>query len=239
MGMTRLATLQRCFPTLILLAAPLRWIGKNRWRVCGAALLMLGIIASPLLWWATQLIGLPDIGDPFDIAAFRRRRSPTIATPSCFTARLPPCSSSQHKTRRNQAPGLTGSLAGRRPPQSSAGGSRRTATALAVYRQGAERPDALDPAVGFDRENWKTMAGLWALRLIVLLEASRLEEQGDMAGAWGWYRAMLRTIHHIGIHGCAPKAQRNPALAQRPPQSVDDMGRRPEDNPRAAPPGPR
>ncbi len=36
---------------------------------------------------------------------------------------------------------------------------------------------------------------------MVLLEASRLEDQGDMAGAWGWYRAMVRTIHHVGMRG--------------------------------------
>jgi hypothetical protein len=33
--------------------------------------------------------------------------------------------------------------------------------------------------------------------VLALLEASRLEERGDMAGAWGWYRAELRTIHHL------------------------------------------
>ena len=37
--------------------------------------------------------------------------------------------------------------------------------------------------------------------VLALLEGSRLEEQGDMAGAWGWYRAVLRTIHHVGQHG--------------------------------------
>jgi hypothetical protein len=30
---------------------------------------------------------------------------------------------------------------------------------------------------------------------------TRLEERGDLAGAWGWYRAVLRTSHHEGAYG--------------------------------------
>ena len=29
------------------------------------------MIAIPPLWWATQLLGLPDIGEPFDVKAFQ------------------------------------------------------------------------------------------------------------------------------------------------------------------------
>ena len=39
------------------------------------------------------------------------------------------------------------------------------------------------------------------LQRLALLEASRLEEQGDMAGAWAWYRSYLRTIHLAGHRG--------------------------------------
>ena len=34
-----------------------------------------------------------------------------------------------------------------------------------------------------------------------VLEGSRLESEGDMAGAWGWYRAALRSSRHTGQHG--------------------------------------
>ncbi len=37
------------------------------------------------------------------------------------------------------------------------------------------------------------LQALSSLHLIAVLEASRLEEQGDMAGAWDYYRACLRT----------------------------------------------
>ncbi len=198
--MTRLATMRRSFPTLILLSAPLRWVGKTWRRVIGAALLTLAIIASLPLWWATQLVGLPDIVDPFDVAAFQAFTVP--ADRNAFVLY------SQAATLLKQA---TGNLAKSNTTvdwlaqwSQAVPEVRRWAeenrNALAVYRQGAERPDALDPAIGFDRESPRTIGALWSLRLIVLLEASRLEEQGDMAGAWGWYRAFLRTIHHVGMH---------------------------------------
>jgi hypothetical protein len=34
---------------------------------------------------------------------------------------------------------------------------------------------------------------------MAMLEGSRLEEQGDMAGAWGWYNAVLRASRHVGM----------------------------------------
>ena len=69
--MTRLASLRRSFPTVRLIVAPFRWIGKSRRRLWCVVLVVLTIVAGPPLWWATQLWGLPDIGDPFDVAAFQ------------------------------------------------------------------------------------------------------------------------------------------------------------------------
>ncbi len=66
--MTRLATLGRSFPTF---TAPFRWITRSRRRIWTVLLFALALVAAPPLWWVTQLVGLPDIGDPFDVAAFR------------------------------------------------------------------------------------------------------------------------------------------------------------------------
>ena len=63
--------LRRSFPTVFLMARPFEWIGKSRGRICGAALVALAVVVGPPIWWATQFWGLPDIGDPFDVAAFR------------------------------------------------------------------------------------------------------------------------------------------------------------------------
>src|SRR5262245_43145553 len=69
--MTRSSTLSRSFPTVKYLVAPVRWMFGSRRRVLGAAALLLAIIAAPVLWWSLQLVGLPDVGDPFDARASR------------------------------------------------------------------------------------------------------------------------------------------------------------------------
>ena len=69
--MTRLAGVHRSFPTFRLIVVPFRWIGRSKRRICIAILTVLATIAAPVLWWWTQLWGLPDIGEPFDVAAFR------------------------------------------------------------------------------------------------------------------------------------------------------------------------
>jgi hypothetical protein len=46
-------------------------------RATIALAICLGIAAAVLtLWWLTSLNGLPDIGEPFDVAAFRSFRVP-------------------------------------------------------------------------------------------------------------------------------------------------------------------
>src|SRR6185312_8835556 len=64
-------TLRRNFPTLMFLTAPLRWLFRSRRRVLTASGVLLAMIAAPPVWWFVQLTGLPDIGTPFDVEAFR------------------------------------------------------------------------------------------------------------------------------------------------------------------------
>jgi hypothetical protein len=200
-----MATIRSSFPTVRLLVAPLRWVGTSQRRVVGATLLTPAIIASPPVWWAIQLVGLPDIGAPFDVAPFQVF---TVANDrDAFVLYIQAASLLKQPPANPAKSGTTVDWLARWPQ--AVPEVRRWAAenreALAIYRQGAEQPDAHDPAVGFDRESWKTIGSLWSLRLIVLLEASRLEEQGDMAGAWGWYRASLRTGYHIGMHAAVDR----------------------------------
>jgi hypothetical protein len=202
--MTRSATLRRSFPTLMLLAAPLLWVGKSRRRILGAALIVLAIIASLPLWWVIQLVGLPDIGDPFDVAAFR-----ALTIPDERNAYL-----LYGQAAQRLKPGA--------PRATPAGGqvdwlvswsklipdarqwANENREALAIYRRGSELPDALGAVPKFQGDHqdlWGMSVSLQYFEILALLEGSRLEEQGDMAGAWGWYRAALRTIHHVGMHG--------------------------------------
>jgi hypothetical protein len=198
--MTRLSSLRRSFPTFFRMTAPFRWIVGSKWRVLGAVLLVLASAAAPPLWWATQLWGLPDVGDPFDVEAFRATTIPDDQNAFVLyrqaEALFKPRNSSDTLARVPVDPLTRWS--------STTPENRRWAEvnseALALYRQAADRPDALDLALA-SAGGAGALDSLRAFQLLALLEASRLQEQGDMAGAWGWYRTNLRMIHHVGSHG--------------------------------------
>ena len=74
--MTQRAVLERSFPTFLKMAEPFRWFFRSRRRVWSAVLILLTMVAIPPVWWSLQLVGLPDIGDPFDVEAFRATSIP-------------------------------------------------------------------------------------------------------------------------------------------------------------------
>lgn len=201
--MTRLDVMRRSFPTVRLIVAPFRWIGQSRRRIWCAGLLLSAIVASGPLWWATQLWGLPDIGDPFDIKAFRAAHIADDRNAFVLYERA----AAQLKLSAKYFAKSKGKVdLSARWPQAHPDVRRwleDNRETLAVYHQGAERPDALDRDIGLDQSQVRGFAALWGVRQLVLLEASRLEAQGDMAGTWGGYRAVLRTMHHVGMHGDA------------------------------------
>jgi hypothetical protein len=65
---------------------------------------------------------------------------------------------------------------------------------LALFQAAAERPDGLPHP---DVDHISPYFHLGDLSWLVILEASRLQEQGDMEGAWGWYRALYRIKNHV------------------------------------------
>ena len=186
---------------------------------------LLAMIAAPPVWWATQLVGLPDIGDPFDVAEFRRFTIPDDRNAFILyrqaADRFKPAEDFFQSSRNKVNVLARWSKADPRVRR----WAEENREALEIYRKGAERPKALDLIPSPDPDSatkrvevgeliW--MAGpkspsvseylmrRWALssiRTLSLLEASRLEEQGDMAGAWGWYRAGLRVARHLVMHG--------------------------------------
>jgi hypothetical protein len=203
-GMTRLATVRRSFPTLMLIAAPFRWIGRSRRRIWGAVLATLVAIAVPPLWWELQLTGLPDVVQPFDAAAFRAFTIPDDRNAyreyGEAAALLKPW-----KPAATIAPQKVDAVT---PWSTVAVEVRQWADlnreALTLFRRGTERPDALGAVPKFRGEHfeeWEMYRALQTFERLALLEGSRLEELGDMAGAWGWYRAVLRAAHHIRMHG--------------------------------------
>ena len=189
----------RNFPTLRYLAAPFRWFFRSRRRVLTPAAVLLAMLVVPPLWWSIQLVGLPDIGDPFDVEAFRAFRIPEDRNAFVLyrqaADRLKPLDMSKVPTPSRFD--LYRPLVAR-PTRRSGAGSRRTARRWRSSAGGRSGPTASIPGAARPL----AVSGSWGSCIVrlALLEASRLEEQGDMTGAWGWYRADLRAIHHVARH---------------------------------------
>ena len=173
-------------------------------RQLGRVLLILAIglliVAGALeIWRRVSLIGLPDVGDPFDVAAFRALRIPpeqdAIALFRVAQGRL------TSKPKPSSGALVLGAVVG----WSEAGPELREWVAanrdvLDVFRVASERADGLVHS-SFDRAGIEYDLKLGEFRWLALLEASRLEEQGDMAAAWSWYRAVLRMRVHVMRRG--------------------------------------
>jgi hypothetical protein len=199
--MSRMAPLRRVFPTFAALFGPIRWVGKSRRRLRVTALVMVAFIASAPLWWVTQLIGLPDIGEPFDVASFRAGRVADERNAFVLYARAAsvqkPAASYLAKAKGKNDIHARWSAAG--PEVHHWVDDNRTA--LAIFRAGVERPDALDLSTGMERESYRLLQAILSFRTLALLEASRLEDLGEMAAAWAWYRAIVRSIRHVAMRG--------------------------------------
>jgi hypothetical protein len=146
------------------------------------------------IWWFNSLNGLPDIGDPFDVAAFRAFRIPDDQNAFAFLRRA-----IEKVTPRRWGEGpdpddpkFSWSIAN--PKAREWAGENREA--LELFLQGADQPDAAHPA-----GDPTTRRGLGRLPDVAFLEGSRRQESGDTAGAWDCYRAVLRMITHIRRRG--------------------------------------
>ncbi len=155
-------------------------------RVMLAMAICLAVAASALaIWWLTSLNRLPDIGDPFDVAAFRAFSVPDDQNAFTFLRRA-------DESLTPFPPGLA-------VPWSQADPKSRewveaNRQAIELFQQAADQADAANPD-GDSLVTGQRMA------LLVLLEADRRQAIGDMAGAWDCYRAILRMATHIRRRG--------------------------------------
>jgi hypothetical protein len=197
--MTPSSALSRNFPTLRYVIAPLRWPFATRQRRRTTAAILLAMIAGPVLWWSIQLMGLPDAGEPFDVAAFRSARIPDDRNAYVLyeqaarsLARPVPKFRWSPMNPFQETPQPKGAAEARRWVESNR-------EAMELYRRGTDRPDAMDPIAPTDPQWWKLSEALWWFHELAQLEAGRLVQEGDMAGAWTWYRA----AYHLGLRGTA------------------------------------
>src|SRR4029077_996428 len=148
------------------------------------------------IWWLNSLNGLPDIGDPFDVAALRAFRVPDDQNAFAFLRRahekLTPPRGWDGERPYPDDPKFSWSIAN--PKLREWAGENREA--LELFLQGADRPDAAHPA-----GEPTSRSGLGNLDAAAFLEGSRRQESGQTAGAWDCYRAVLRMITHIRRRG--------------------------------------
>jgi len=183
-------------------AATLRAVGRRPLAsAAGAGVL---VVAGVWAWWSTQLWGLPDIGDPFDVAAFESARVPEDRNAFVEYSEAGPMVYMAYQGMGEAAPSWPTYL----PVWSEAGQPwrdyvARARPALALWRAGTEKPDALyvHPEGLSYSTGFPVSQRIRSLAQLAILEGSRLEGQGDMAGAWGWHRAALRSSRHSGRHG--------------------------------------
>jgi hypothetical protein len=152
---------------------------------------MVVIAAGVMLTRASRVVGLPDIGDPFDVPAFRALNT----LPEDQDANVLIRRAAAMATKMPERVGIRQNL-------TTGGWSQvdprlrdwleNNRNALALFRAGTERPDGI--MSGQHVETGKESGDLkfGPLVWLAMLEGSRLEHQGDMERAWSWYRTLLR-----------------------------------------------
>jgi hypothetical protein len=164
-------------------------------RILLAVTICLAVAAAALaVWWSTSLNGLPDIGDPFDVAAFRAFSLPDEKNAFTFFRRA----------WKAIEPVYGGDWSETNPEFRAFVEANRPAVELFI--KGAEQVDGISGPVGepLPGENnsdldsaYPLQALSWGLIGMTLMEGGLREERGDMAGAWDCYRAVLRMMVHV------------------------------------------
>ena len=138
---------------------------------------------ASVIWWLNSLKGLPDIGDPFDVAAFRAFRVPDDHNAFTFVRRAHEKLTAQPEARWDQLvyqsvvtwseidPAIRSWVEANRP-------------AVDLFLKGAEQPDAISRPAGEDySQRYPPLDSGWLLLWLTMVEGGRREERGDTAGA--------------------------------------------------------
>ena len=166
-----------------------------------AVVATLAAISGVSIWRMRSLGDLPDVGDPFDVAATLQ----LVVMSDDDNAYV------QYKEARRRLTRLTTvarAVDWAKLTWSKAGIGVRdyleaNRSSLETWRAGSERPDAMyhQPGEMAADTLLPVVQDLRTLSRLAALEGSRHEEQGTMGGAWAWYKGMLRASRHVGRHG--------------------------------------
>ena len=165
-------------------------------RITLVLTICLAVAAGALaIWWLNSLNGLPDIGDPFDLAAYRAFRVPDDQNAFVLLRRADGLVTPRPDLPRAVDVSFPTVSWSKADPKLQAW-VEANRQAIELFQQAAAIPDAADP-VGDPSTDVRGLQ----LSELVLLEGSKRQESGDAAGAWDCYRAVLRMAVHIQGRG--------------------------------------
>ncbi len=147
---------------------------------------------------ATSLNGLPDIGDPFDIEAFAR------PIPDATNAFVVYRQAFDKLGKEPDTGGVwTADWTSASPEQRR--WLEKNREALDLWREGSTRPDAsyISPRTLKVTTLLPVIQGMRSFARLAILEATRLQAEGDLPGALDWYLAVIRSSRHCGRRGGA------------------------------------
>jgi hypothetical protein len=147
--------------------------------------------AAVTIWWLTSLDRLPDIGDPFDVVAFRAFSVPDDQNAFTYLQRA-----EESLTPSPGSLALTWSGADAEARK----WVKANRHAIQLFQLGAAQSDGANPA-GESAVSGQRSA------FLVLLEGQRRQERGDTAGAWDCFGAVLRMANHIRRRGSLQQRQ--------------------------------
>ncbi|WP_165245936.1 hypothetical protein [Paludisphaera soli] len=151
---------------------------------------------------ATCLIGLPDVGDPFDVAAFESGRVPDGRNAFAFYRRAMEGRGPRPQLPRPALDAIP-TLRWAEVDPALRAWAESNREAIALFLEGSRRTESWarqaedESTFHYDRFYMEPLVQL------AMLDAARLEDAGDSGGAWERYRAILAMLAHLMQGGTA------------------------------------
>jgi hypothetical protein len=156
-------------------------------RVMLVLTICLAVAATALaIRWLTSLNGLPDIGDPFDVAEFQAFRIPDERNAFTLVRRANQKFTPMPLNLNVGDPRLHDWFEANRP-------------LVDLFIQAAECADGISGPEDVDNWRYYPIQSNWGGTLFAMTywEGGRRADSGNMAGAWDCYRAILRMYVHL------------------------------------------
>jgi hypothetical protein len=171
---------------------------RRRRRAALCILALAAVVGSIVLWRATTLSGLPEIPDPFDVKAYARVEIPESENAYTYYRR----SYARFKDVRGRLQhGVWTDWSWVGPSELKYLENSRESLDLWLEGTKKERGVYIQPGEASVETRLPVAQMLRDISKVATLKAFVLQHEGDLAGAWSWIRAALRSGRHSGMNG--------------------------------------